>query len=129
MSRGEPVIEAGRYEQIVNIPIKRRDDVLGAMSFALPLEHKVTERQLEIANAVTNRLAVALENARLVEQSQAQAARERKASEVSSQLLGQQEVNALLETAAQTFSDALGAIYTRIYIEPDALLTREEEAQ
>ncbi len=128
MARGETVVEVGESEQVVNIPIMRRDDVLGAMSFGLPLERRVTERQLDIARAVTDRLTVALENARLVEQSQAQAARERKASEVSSQLLGQQEVDALLATAAESFSSALGAIYTRIYIEPDPLLTPDEEA-
>jgi len=128
MARGEPVVEVGTSEQVVNIPIKRRDDVLGAMSFALPLDRQITDRQLEIASAVTDRLAVALENARLVEQSQSQAARQRTASEVSNLLLGQQEVDALLETAAESFSNALGAIYTRIYIEPDALLTRDEEA-
>ena len=128
MLRGETVIDQRGQEQIINVPIKRYDEVLGAMSFAVPAEQHLTERQMEMANAVANRLAVALENARLVEQSQAQAARERKAGEISDQLLSQQEVRTLLDAAAQSFNEALGAIYTRIYLEPEALANRSEEA-
>lgn len=128
MLRGETVVDLRGQEQIINVPIRRYDEVLGAMSFAVPAEHLLTERQMEMANAVANRLAVALENARLVEQSQAQAARERKAGEISDQLLSQQEVRTLLDTAAQSFNEALGAIYTRIYLEPEALANRNEEA-
>lgn len=128
MLRGETVIDQRGQEQIINVPIKRYDEVLGAMAFSLPLQQQLTDRQMEMANAVANRLAVALENARLVEQSQAQAARERKAGEISDQLLSQQEVRILLETAAQSFNEALGAIYTRIYLEPEALAARSEEA-
>ena len=124
MRKGEMVIEQGRNEQTVNVPISRRDEMLGAMSFALPLDRKLTNRQIDMARSVANRLAVALENARLVEQSQDQVARERKAGEVANVLLGQQEVDMLLNTAAESFQQALGAIYTRIYIDPDAL--REE---
>src|SRR5690606_8761835 len=80
------------------------------------------------ANAVANRLAAALETARLVEQTRSQAERERKAGEISGLLLGQQDVHAVLETAAQSFNDALGAVYTRIYLEPEALQARSEEA-
>ncbi|MBZ0303298.1 MAG: GAF domain-containing protein [Anaerolineae bacterium] len=128
MLRGEILVETRTREQVVNIPIKRYDDVLGAMSFSLPLDRPVTDRQLEMATAVTNRLASALENARLVEQTRTQAERERKAGEISDLLLGQQEVRTLLDAAAQSFNEALGAVYTRIYLEPEALVNRSEEA-
>lgn len=128
MTRGEVLVETRGNEQIVNLPIRRYDDVLGAMSFSVPLDQPLTDRQIEMANAVANRLAAALETARLVEQTRSQAERERKAGEISSLLLGQQEVHAVLEAAAQSFNDALGAVYTRIYLEPEALQARSEEA-
>lgn len=128
MLRGEIFVETREREKIVNIPIKRYDNVLGAMSFVVPLDQPLTDRQIEMANAVANRLATALENARLVEQTRAQAERERKANEISNLLLGQQEVHALIDAAAQSFNDALGAVYTRIYLEPEALMSRSEEA-
>ena len=126
MMRGEMVIETQGNEQIVSIPIKQRDEVLGAMSFGLPLDSKLTDRQIEMAYQVANRLATALDNARLVEQTQAQARRERKTSEIATLLLGQQEVHTLLETAAQSFNDALGAIYTRIHVNPELLLSESQ---
>jgi hypothetical protein len=128
MQRGEMMTEMRGSEQIINLPIKRFNEVLGAMSFTLPVDHKLTDRQIDMANAVANRLAVALENARLVEQSQAQAARERKAGEISDLLLGQQEISTLLNIAAESFNEALGATFTRIYLEPAALFNRNEEA-
>jgi GAF domain-containing protein len=128
MQQGEIVIEKRPQEQIVNIPIKRADDVFGAMSFVIPSSQILSERQIETANAVANRLAIALDNARLVEQTRSQAERELKAGEISNRLLSQQEVRTLLDTAAYSFNEALGAIYTRIYLEPEALRTRSEEA-
>ncbi len=128
MLSGEILVETHDQGKIVNIPIKRYDNILGAMSFIVPSGQPLTERQIEMANAVATRLATALENARLVEQTRAQAERERKAGEISNLLLGQQEVHALLDAAAQSFNDALGAIYTRIYLEPEALMSRSEEA-
>ncbi len=130
MMRGEIVIVTQDNEQIVSVPIKQRDEVLGAMSFGLPLQTKLTDRQIEMAYQVANRLATALDNARLVEQTQAQARRERKTSEVATMLLGQQEINTLLDTAAQSFNEALGAIYTRIHVNPDVLMSgsQPEEA-
>jgi GAF domain-containing protein len=128
MQRRETVVETHDREQVVNIPIVQHNEVLGAMSFALPRDQVITSRQLEMARAVAARLTAALENARLVEQSQAQASRERKTSEIAGQLMSQQEVRTLLDTAAGSFNEALGAIYTRIYLEPGALVTQSEEA-
>src|SRR5678816_910150 len=109
-------IETAGDEQIVNVPITFREQTLGAMSFAVPKGQQLSERQVEMARIVAERLALALENTRLFEQSQAQAIRERKASEVSGLLIGATDVYSVLNLAAQNFNEALGAIHTRIYI-------------
>ena len=83
---------------------------------------------MDTVRAVAERLALALENVRLIEQSQAQATRERRASEVSNLLIGQQDVNAVLKLAAERFNEALGAVYTHIYLEPAASPAPDEEA-
>lgn len=127
LESGEMVVQNTPSGQIVNVPIMFRGEILGAMAFTLPPGRSVSERQLEMAQIVSQRLALALENARLVEQSQAQAARERKAGEIASLLIGQQEVSALINVAAQNFNEALGAIYTRIYLEPEALAAQVGE--
>ncbi|MBZ0291587.1 MAG: GAF domain-containing protein [Anaerolineae bacterium] len=129
LERGELVIQKTAREQIVNVPIIFREEILGAMSFSVPLDRAVTERQKEMAHTVAQQLAVALENARLVEQSRAQAERERKASEVTNLLIAQQDIDLLLELAAESFNEALGAVYTQIHLEPETPATANEEVR
>lgn len=104
--------------QTIYVPIKLRDDVLGAMTFDLPPDQPITERQRELASTVALRLGSALESTRLLEQTQAQAIRERKASEIANLLITATDVNSLLELAADSFNETLGAIQTQIFIEP-----------
>jgi GAF domain-containing protein len=132
LEEGELRLETQGEEQFINVPIIFRDQTLGAMSFALPKDQDIDERQIEMARVVADRLALALENTRLFEQSQAQALRERKANEVTSMLIGSTDVRTVLNRAAESFNEALGAIYTRIYIQPDVvseqlIQAREEE--
>lgn len=130
LERGEPVVQMIHNEQVVSVPIQLRDETLGAMAFTMPYGNQVSERQLELARIVALRLATALENARLVEQSQAQATRESKANEVANVLVSQQDVDVVLRMAAQSFNEALGAVYTHIYLEPElfAAQSGSEEA-
>jgi GAF domain-containing protein len=134
LQSGSLQVETVGDEQLINVPITFRDQTLGAMSFTLPKDQEVSERQIEMARVVAERLALALENTRLFEQSQAQALRERKASEVSSLLIGATDVPSVLNLAAENFNEVLGAIHTRIYIQPGFLseplveTARNEEA-
>jgi GAF domain-containing protein len=131
MEQGELYIENTENEQIINVPIIFRGETLGAMSFAVDKDRQISERQLDLAQIVSNRLGLALENTRLFEQSQAQALRERKASEVASLLIGATDVRSVLGLAAESFNEALGAVHTRVYLQPRLLVTtvaRSEEA-
>jgi GAF domain-containing protein len=107
--------------KIVNVPINLRGEVLGAMSFTLPKERVLTERQIETAQIVANRLALALENKRLFEQTQAQALRERRANEATNLLISATNVEAVMNVAASSFNEALGAISTRIHLQPSVI--------
>lgn len=120
LQRGDTFTETAPDHVRVHVPIVLRDDVLGAMTFTLPPGRGLTERQLEAVRVVSQRLAQSLENNRLFELSQAQAARERKASEVSALLISATTVESLLELAANSFNEALGAVYTRVVLEPSA---------
>jgi GAF domain-containing protein len=119
--RGDIHVAQYGEDQVVNVPILLRDEPLGAMSFTIPSSRPVTDRQIEVLRTVANRLGQALENNRLFEQSQAQARRERKANEVGARLIGATNLESLLDLAAESFNDALGAVYTRIYIEPSVI--------
>lgn len=121
LESGDVQVKQVDGERMVNVPIIFRGQTLGAMSFALPRDREVSERQLEMARTVSNRLGLALENTRLFEQTQAQALRERKASEVANLLIGATDVRAVLNLAAESFNEAMGAIYTRVYLQPEQL--------
>ncbi len=121
VQRGEIFVEPHADKQIVNVPITLRDQVLGALTFSLPLDRPLAERQIDMLRTVANRLGVALESNRLLEQTQAQAQRERKASEIGSILLSETDIEAVLGLAAENFNEALGAIHTRVYLDPGVL--------
>ncbi len=120
--RGDVHIQQTAGDQVVTVPIVFRDVVLGAMSFNVPRERPVTDRQIELIRTVADRLSVALENNRLLEQTQAQARRERQASEIGSVLLSATNVESVLSLAADNFHEALGAIHTRVYLQPGTLI-------
>ena len=121
LERGEPLVLQEDGEQVINVPIRVRDTMLGAMAFRMPAGQTISQRQIETVRIVAERLGLALESTRLYEQFQSQARRERKASEVTSVLLGATDLNTLLNAAAGAFNEALGAVYTRVIIEPDAV--------
>lgn len=116
-SSGLQVVSQGD-QRVVRLPISLRDEQLGVMSFTLPNDKPLTERQLETARVVANRLALALENKRLVEQTRAQIERERIASDVSSRLISATDVDSVLSVAVENFREVLGAVNSRITVQP-----------
>jgi GAF domain-containing protein len=100
----------------VVVPIRLRDVLLGALTFQMPSGKEITQRQQELIQSVVDRLALALENRRLLQQSQAQAQREAKASQVGSLLFSTTDMTTLLNTAASEFNEALGAVNTAVRV-------------
>jgi GAF domain-containing protein len=121
MHRGETVVEAEGGAQVIRVPIQVRGETLGVMAFTLDTTEAITERQIEFAETVVNRLALALENKRLYERSQSQALRERRANEIAGLLIGATDVADVISLASSSFNEALGAVRTRISLEANAL--------
>ncbi len=120
LSSGDIHIGRSEHGQIVHAPVIFRGEILGAMSFQIPQGRVLSEQQIDMLRAITSRLAVALENNRLFEQSQALAQRERRASEIGSLLISATDIESVLNLAARSFHEALGAISTRVIVEsPD----------
>lgn len=114
-------------QQHVTLPIQLRGQTLGAASFSMPSNRPITRRQIEIMRNVIQRLALALDNKRLFEQSQSQAQRESKANEIASLLLSSTDMETVLRLAAVNFNDALGAIQTNIELFSEVALSTQEE--
>jgi GAF domain-containing protein len=121
LNAGDIHIERTPSAQIVRVPVVFRGQTLGAMTFGVPNDRPLNDRQLDLLRTVTTRLGVALENNRLFEQSQAQAIRERKVSDIAGRLITATDIDALMTLAASSFNEALGAVGTRVVLEPSRL--------
>lgn len=104
--------------RIVAVPVRVRGEVIGALEFELDGADEIPPEEIALIQNTSEQLGLALDTVRLSEQTQAQAARERKAGEIAGQLLMANDIDVLLERAAASFNDALGAVYTRVYIRP-----------
>ncbi len=91
----------------IAIPLTLRDQIIGQIEMAtkedLPLEQK------NLIEAIATQAALALENARLVEESQSIAARERLASEITAKVWASTSMNGILQTTARELGRALEA--------------------
>lgn len=91
----------------VCVPIQLRGEVLGTVDFELPAPGFSYEQVL-LAEELVNRLAVSLDNARLFQQSQEAAERERLINEISARMSGQTKIEDILQTAVREVQQALG---------------------
>ncbi len=114
MERGQTMVETNGTSETLSVPIIVRGTLLGAMTFTLPPQQRLTERQTELARGVAERLGTALENSRLFEQTRTLAQRERQANESAARLQGIVDVQTLINLAASDFREVLGAVYTRV---------------
>lgn len=89
------------------VPVRVRGEVIGVLSISMPGKRKWSDDELDIAEAVSERLALAMENARLFQSTNKRAARERVMAEIASKISGTIRIESLLETTAQELSRAL----------------------
>jgi GAF domain-containing protein len=128
-ARQVPVIDQTRLArdqaqkgQKLSVPIKVRDQVIGVMQAQKPAqEGEWTPEQIALFRTLTEQLAVALESARLYEDTQRRAAEERLVGEVTGRFRETLDVDTVLKTAAQEIRQALGLsqFTVRLATEPD----------
>ncbi len=111
-----PQIRMEGNDQVLSAPITVRGQLLGALVFRAKDETPWGEHSLELARLIAQRLALVLDNVRLLEQTQSTAVRERLINQIAVQLQAQPDMDTLLATAAQSFSRALGASSARVQL-------------
>ncbi|MDR3577079.1 MAG: GAF domain-containing protein [Anaerolineaceae bacterium] len=102
---------------IVAIPIKLRSQVLGVMELRFA-NVSISEDLINLLEITTNRLALALENARLLEELQIRAGREHMVSEVSAKLRTSTDIDSILRTAAVELGRALNTTEVLVQLRP-----------
>lgn len=96
-------------ESSILAPINLRGQVIGAMSIKSPSKDRAwTQDEINLIQAVTDRLAVALENARLFEETTRRAERERLVSEITGKIRSVNDPQTMIQMAADELRNILG---------------------
>ncbi len=132
-----PVVSAGNTYQVdadkkgapaqLAVPVKIRDEVVGVLHITTHQQTRWTEDEVDIAESVSEHLALAIENARLFQASANRAAREQIVSNISSKISGNIYVNNIIRTAAQELSQALHGSDVLIQIKTPGKTTEAED--
>ena len=116
----EIVSEGGKTPTLA-IPIRLRDEVIGVIDIHIAEEHHWDPDEVDIAQAVAERLSLALETSLLLQTTQRRAQIERATSEISSKISASTQFDSILRTAAEELSRILGGSEVLVQIQPDAL--------
>ncbi len=129
--KGEPVLTVEQPSQEskgvtkLAVPIKLRNQVLGVVDIRFD-SGVVSQDLIGLIEGTVGRLAVSLENARLMEEIQYRAERERLVSDISSKVRTASEVDRILRITAQELGRSLGV--SEVMVELHSADTAEAKA-
>jgi len=92
---------------VLSLPVKLRGEVIGTVDVRSPENRQWDQDELDIVVSIIERSAIAMENARLLAESQSLAARERAIGEISAKISAQTDMDDLIKTAAQELGRVL----------------------
>jgi GAF domain-containing protein len=104
---------------VLSLPVKLRGEVIGSVDVRSPENRRWDQDELDIVTAIIERSAIAMENARLLADSQKLAAKERAIGEISAKISAQSEVDELLKTAAQELGRTLPGMQISVQLKKE----------
>ena len=107
--------EIGNPINTLAVPIRLRGQTLGILNLQFQ-STEIPQETLELVEEAANRLALALENARLVQDAQRLAMRERQINVISAQVQQSTNLETLLQNTVRELGNALGMPKTFIQI-------------
>lgn len=96
-----------KAQTLVAVPIKLRGEPLGVINLRFEASH-VPQDTVDLLENTANRLALALENARLLEELQQRAERERQIGTIVSKVRSRADIDSILRTTAEELGRSLG---------------------
>jgi GAF domain-containing protein len=109
----------GKPVTVLAVPIKLRNQVLGVVDIHFDSTN-VSPDLIALIEGTVNRLAVSLENARLLEEIQTRAERERLVSDISSKVRAASDVDSVLQIAIQEIGRSLGVAEVMVQLRKDS---------
>ena len=101
------------------VPIKLRSQVIGTININLPGNREWDSDEVDIVQALAERVGVAVENATLLEESRRQAAKESMIGDISAKISASAEVERIMQVAVGELRQALGASEVSLEIGPN----------
>jgi GAF domain-containing protein len=111
---GETVAQSSN----LTVPIRLHGQVIGVMNLQIPQNHTWNSDEVDIAEAVAERLSLAIETSTLLQASQHRADIERVTADIAGKLSSSSRFETILQTAAQELSRALGGSDVLVQLEP-----------
>jgi GAF domain-containing protein len=103
------------------IPIRLHDEVIGVMDIRVPNAHEWETDEVDIAQAVAERLSLALESTLLLKSTQRRAEIERITADISGKIGATAEFDSILRTAAEELSRVLGGSEVLVQLHSEVL--------
>jgi len=111
MNRGNVLVfnaDGIAKEPSIVVPIKLRGQVIGALNIKAPSkDRRWSDDEVNLAEAISERLSLALENARLIQESQRQVIKEQTISEVTGKIGASINLKNVLQTAVEELGRAM----------------------
>lgn len=106
--RRRPISKDVEQKRLIAVPIELRGEVVGAIEVETG-QNISQEDTIDMMRAISQRLAVSLDNARLFEESNEASAQEQRISEIVTQYQSASTVDELLQVTLQGLAETLGA--------------------
>ena len=103
----------------VVVPIELRGELIGKLVVQSPSDKVLSPDQIDIIKAVAERVALSAENARLFEETNRRAERERLVSDITGKIRSGTDPQLMIQTAMDELRKALGA--SRVEVIPQSI--------
>ena len=103
----------------VELPIRLRGLAIGSLNLEVAAERTFTPEELSFINSVIDQAALALENARLLDETRLRVEQEKVAAGITSKVWGSTDIDTILRTALKELGTALDASEATIELWPE----------
>jgi GAF domain-containing protein len=110
--------EPGNEKTMVMLPIKLRDQTLGLIRLQFDSQ-VIPTNVMEFLQTASDRLALSLENARLLEEIEDRAEQEHLVREISEKITRSPDISEILKTAAAELGKSLGVTNVKVILKPE----------
>ena len=116
--KGKAKASQAETSQIV-VPIELRGERIGSLIVQTPAREEMAQDQIDLIKAVAERVAISAENARLFDETNRRAERERAVSEITGKIRSVNDPQTMIQIAIDELRNALGA--TRVEVIPQTI--------